>query len=706
MTPPAQSPTLSTRPSSTTPDTNLPAERTKPPVKENEKVVIDSSSAKRWVPSFSLGLGFGAQGTNANLFAINAQSGYNDYRQFQLSLAVMKDLLGDTVRLRLGPRFDFNYTQGNENTGGSNYTQGSIAAQLEVDWLRVYKAGLLGVIKGPSYINLAAGIGYGVGTGTATVLPQPFSLHEQKGVAAVIGLGLNLVNANIRRLQLGLDFIFQTNGIFGSSHSSTGNYVGFAVTARPGINKIVVEKEVCREAKGQIDEYVAKNAEFRKKNALLKEDLDQLRGFLEKGKNPITTEKIQKALVLREVRIEILKALPQVKEETVREAVRAAFVAKNEKETRAAFAKIPGLTPQILTQANAAAKAKFPDGYDFWAQITGDPVPTELPTPLPEDNCQALNQLLDQLIKEHIELNKRHQDIKGRMDTAILLDALKDHLGKNVSKFVERVHGFVLDIAQPNYHKDRHGKAGTIGHPTDEEVARLREFVARNKGSSIGPENGELKKITSHVFQLVDHELANLKDVADKMNGLKDPSASLHDKKKPNEDNTKYEWIKNIIFQIEGHTDAGGSASYNQGLSERRAEWARQLLILFGVDEKRLESIGYGFTRLAVPEKGSHAQIQTAQNKNRRVVIRVKGELPSASVNNSESTSVHIDPNKPVSDDTVPPPAGAPKAKPVVRQRALRPKSTNVKQIGQPVAPAPQPAPATAPKKGGIKFDE
>jgi outer membrane protein OmpA-like peptidoglycan-associated protein len=52
-------------------------------------------------------------------------------------------------------------------------------------------------------------------------------------------------------------------------------------------------------------------------------------------------------------------------------------------------------------------------------------------------------------------------------------------------------------------------------------------------------------------------------------------------------------------FSIDGHTDAVGSADFNQRLSEQRAETVRQYLIArYGVDAGRLEAHGFGFTHL------------------------------------------------------------------------------------------------------------
>jgi OOP family OmpA-OmpF porin len=49
-----------------------------------------------------------------------------------------------------------------------------------------------------------------------------------------------------------------------------------------------------------------------------------------------------------------------------------------------------------------------------------------------------------------------------------------------------------------------------------------------------------------------------------------------------------------ISVTIEGHTDSIGSESYNQRLSERRAEAVRRYLVERGVAASRLEIRGYG----------------------------------------------------------------------------------------------------------------
>ncbi len=73
-------------------------------------------------------------------------------------------------------------------------------------------------------------------------------------------------------------------------------------------------------------------------------------------------------------------------------------------------------------------------------------------------------------------------------------------------------------------------------------------------------------------------------------------------------------------FVIEGHTDAVGSRSYNQGLSERRAAAVREYLMKSGgVQSSRLSTVGYGLDRLldpADPKSGTNRRVR---------VVRVDG---------------------------------------------------------------------------------
>ena len=64
---------------------------------------------------------------------------------------------------------------------------------------------------------------------------------------------------------------------------------------------------------------------------------------------------------------------------------------------------------------------------------------------------------------------------------------------------------------------------------------------------------------------------------------------------------------------VSGHTDRSGSETYNQQLSERRAQAVRDALVNRGVDPRRLRVVGYGESR----------PISSDPAANRRVELRI-----------------------------------------------------------------------------------
>jgi outer membrane protein OmpA-like peptidoglycan-associated protein len=73
----------------------------------------------------------------------------------------------------------------------------------------------------------------------------------------------------------------------------------------------------------------------------------------------------------------------------------------------------------------------------------------------------------------------------------------------------------------------------------------------------------------------------------------------------------------NIV--IEGHTDNVGQAAFNQKLSEGRALAVLNYLVERGVDNKRLQSIGYGLTKPIADNATAEGKA-----KNRRVELVIK----------------------------------------------------------------------------------
>ncbi|NMF99011.2 OmpA family protein [Aromatoleum toluolicum] len=72
------------------------------------------------------------------------------------------------------------------------------------------------------------------------------------------------------------------------------------------------------------------------------------------------------------------------------------------------------------------------------------------------------------------------------------------------------------------------------------------------------------------------------------------------------------------IVQVEGHTDSTGAASFNQTLSENRAEAVRSYMTQRGVESNRLIAVGYGASR-PVADNGS----PQGRAQNRRVEVLI-----------------------------------------------------------------------------------
>jgi OOP family OmpA-OmpF porin len=70
---------------------------------------------------------------------------------------------------------------------------------------------------------------------------------------------------------------------------------------------------------------------------------------------------------------------------------------------------------------------------------------------------------------------------------------------------------------------------------------------------------------------------------------------------------------------IEGHTDNTGTASYNQGLSERRAAAVKDYLIRNGaVEEGKITAVGYGLSR---PIADNATRAGRAQNRRVDIIV-------------------------------------------------------------------------------------
>lgn len=75
--------------------------------------------------------------------------------------------------------------------------------------------------------------------------------------------------------------------------------------------------------------------------------------------------------------------------------------------------------------------------------------------------------------------------------------------------------------------------------------------------------------------------------------------------------------LSSFRFQVEGHTDAQGTAAYNDSLSERRAQAVVGFLSAEGAGAERLQPVGKGFRELL-----DTADPKSAKNRRVRILTQ------------------------------------------------------------------------------------
>lgn len=71
-------------------------------------------------------------------------------------------------------------------------------------------------------------------------------------------------------------------------------------------------------------------------------------------------------------------------------------------------------------------------------------------------------------------------------------------------------------------------------------------------------------------------------------------------------------------IRIEGHTDSDGSDEYNKTLSQDRADAVMKFLVYAGVEESRMEAVGFGEEKPIAPNDSPEGK-----EKNRRVEFNI-----------------------------------------------------------------------------------
>ncbi|HEU0032692.1 MAG TPA: OmpA family protein [Kofleriaceae bacterium] len=81
------------------------------------------------------------------------------------------------------------------------------------------------------------------------------------------------------------------------------------------------------------------------------------------------------------------------------------------------------------------------------------------------------------------------------------------------------------------------------------------------------------------------------------------------------------EWVR---MTIEGHADARGSDTYNQQLSELRAQRVRHVMLELGATEDQLDAVGFGRSR---PRDTSNTEAGHSRNRRVEFAIETREEL-------------------------------------------------------------------------------
>ncbi|MDR5888312.1 MULTISPECIES: OmpA family protein [Halomonas] len=120
-----------------------------------------------------------------------------------------------------------------------------------------------------------------------------------------------------------------------------------------------------------------------------------------------------------------------------------------------------------------------------------------------------------------------------------------------------------------------------VGCPLDSDGDGVPDYQDQCPGTPAGAEVNALGCVEDLVLRDVNFEF----DSATLTMGAEGILDDVADKLVANE---------NVRVRIEGHTDAVGSAAYNQDLSQRRADSVADYLASQGVDRNRMRTIGYG----------------------------------------------------------------------------------------------------------------
>jgi OOP family OmpA-OmpF porin len=126
--------------------------------------------------------------------------------------------------------------------------------------------------------------------------------------------------------------------------------------------------------------------------------------------------------------------------------------------------------------------------------------------------------------------------------------------------------------------------------PTVEQMVQSLTPQPKTRSFSAGGQEGRTRNLIPVLDLTVNFDFDSARLREDSKALLQDLAAALLDPR-----------LSEYRFRVEGHTDAKGTAAYNDQLSERRAQAVVSFLSSTGVASERLEPLGKGFRELLNP---------------------------------------------------------------------------------------------------------
>ena len=144
---------------------------------------------------------------------------------------------------------------------------------------------------------------------------------------------------------------------------------------------------------------------------------------------------------------------------------------------------------------------------------------------------------------------------------------------------------------------------GAVGYQMDKQIRELKEQTAGSGVDVTSTDNGQAILVNLPDGVTFDVDSATLKPQF--RSTLNDIAGSLQQ-------------YPNSLVDVYGHTDSTGSDEYNQALSERRARTVANYLVMQGVSDARVRSMGYGES-MPVASNAT----EEGRARNRRVEIKI-----------------------------------------------------------------------------------